>query len=317
MSDTHSSRPSTPVTTETVIHWPKTPQAPKKPKVRIFGYLKPTIYTSEIDVKPETSNSILDALSRAGVRKPSSTKAPGIKMSHPAPRKLTVSIVDGRTDHVIHKYVPSRLLMSISTKAAEVLGDKPWAGRFKVYGKYDPAIMNDVINAIMLSHKMPIATDLTTNLFTYEACLRLGIPPTHPSFKPLLVATYSQISSAPVSSEILSFITYRLGAKDAVFAHTANVLCHQRFKGEVDDLKVFENMVARKPALQKKMVQIDQAHKARREALNASKRRWGEREACGDGRVVTDDLEAVLATKEDVDVEQAEELLRLLKSPSL
>jgi hypothetical protein len=237
------------------------------------------------------------------------------KKPSPGPRKLTVSIVDGKTDRLLHKYVPSRLLMATSAKATEVLEAKPWAGTFKVYGKYDPSSMNNVINTIILSQKMPITEELIDNLFTYEACLRLGIQPTHAQIKLLVVKINKQISSAPVSKEILAFIASRLGPKDVVFEHTANVLCNQRFKGEIDDLKAFEKIISRKPALQKKMVQIDQAHKAMREAVSASKR-----QAVAEKKSPADALAAELAAastaNEAATVEHKMKLLSLFKNGS-
>jgi hypothetical protein len=309
MSDTNTSRPSTAVTTETVIHRPNTP------KVEILELLKPAVYKPKATSSPKTPETILDILSRAGLRKEPAPKKHMEKKPSPGPRKLTVSIVDGKTDRLLHKYVPSRLLMATSAKATEVLEAKPWAGTFKVYGKYDPSTMNDVINTIILSQKMPISEELIDNLFTYEACLRLGIQPTHAQIKLLVVKINKQISSAPISKEILAFIASRLGPKDVVFEHTANVLCNQRFKGEIDDLKAFEKMVSRKPALQKKMVQIDQAHKARREAIAASKR-----QAVAEKKSPADALAAELAAastaNEAAAVEHKMKLLSLFKSGS-
>ncbi|KAF2628118.1 hypothetical protein BU25DRAFT_490759 [Macroventuria anomochaeta] len=274
MSDAQGpSRPSTPTTTEIVIHHVASPQAPKEPKSRILGYLQPTVYKPEADDMPKAPKTILDALIRAGICKcTTKPKGESTDVKYSAPRKLTVSVVDGKTDRVIHKYVPTRLLMGISARAAEILEAKPWAGKFKIHGKYEPAAMNSVIYAIILSQKMPVNADLTANLLKYEACLRLGIPSTHSSVKPLLTAINTQISTTTITSEVLTFIAYHLGSQDPVFTHMANVLCHQRFKGAVEDVKACGKMVARKPALQKAMVHIDQAHEARREAINASKR---------------------------------------------
>jgi hypothetical protein len=309
MSETQTSRPTTAVTTETVIHRPNTP------KVEILEFLKPAAYKPKANASPKTPETILDILSCAGLRKPSAPKKYMEKKPCPGPRKLTVSIVDGKTDRLIHKYVPSRLLMARSAKAAEVLEAKPWAGTFKVYGKYDPSTMNDVINTIILSQKMPITEELIDNLFTYEACLRLGIQPTHAQIKLLVVKINKQISSAPISKEILAIIASRLGPKDVVFEHTANVLCNQRFKGEIDDLKAFEKMVSHKPALQKKMVQVDQAHKARREAIAASKRQAvAEKKSPADASAA--ELAAASTANEAAAVEHKMKLLSLFKSGS-
>ncbi|KAG9198885.1 hypothetical protein G6514_009260 [Epicoccum nigrum] len=292
MSEEHFSRPSTPVATETMIHRPNTPQA---------------------------SESIVNILSRAGLCKSFAPKKHTETKPCPGPRKLTVSIADGNTDRLVHKYVPSRLLMAASAKATEVLVAKPWAGTFKVYGKYDPITMNDVINTIVLSQKMPITEDLLSNLFTYKACLRLGIQPTHAQIKLLVVKINMQISSAPISKEILAFIATRIGPKDVVFKHTANALCHQRFTGQIDDLKGFERMVSCKSALQKKMVQIDQAHKARREAIVASKRQRKQKavaEKKGPADALAAELEAATTADEVAAVERKMKLLSLFKSDS-
>ena len=309
MSETHTSRPSTAVTTETVIHRPNTP------KVELLGFLKPAAYKPKADASPKTPETILDILSRAGLRKSPAPKKYMEKKPSPGPRKLTVSIIDGKTDRLLHKYVPSRLLMATSAKATEVLEAKPWAGTFKIYGKYDPSTMNDVINAIILSQKMPITEELIDNLFTYEACLRLGIQPTHAKMKLLVAKINTQLSSAPISKEVLSFVASRLGPKDAVFEHTANVLCNQRFKGEIQDKKAFEKMVSRKPALQKKMVQIDQAHKARREAIAASKRQAGAQKKSPVDALAAE-LKAASTANEAAAVEQKMKLLSLFKSGS-
>lgn len=258
MSDTAThSRPSTPATTDTVIHWPKTPRAPKRPKARILEFLQPTVYKPEPEVEKPTKaeEKILDVLSRAGVRKPSPPKKEKKpKVQFPQPRKLTISIIDAKTERVIHKYMPSHLLLRVSAHAASVLEPRPWAGRYKIYGKYDLGAMTSVIHAVTLSDSLPIAAHLSENLLTYEASLRLGIQPTHPFLKPLLSAINAQISSTPVSSEVLGFVTYRLGSQDPVFKRTANVLCHQRFRGEIDDVEAFERMVGKRPALQRAMM---------------------------------------------------------------
>lgn len=309
MTVTHNtSRPCTP---DTAIHQPRTPHAPKKPKAKILEYLKPTVYKPEADELPETSKATLNALSRASVRKPCVPKVKNPKVQHSAPRKLTVSIVDGDTERVIHKYVPTRLLMAASTTAANVLDPRPWAGRFKVYGMYDVDAMNSVLCSIILSQKMNVnAEDLRMNLLTYEACKRLGVPSNHNTVKPLVAAINKQLSSAEVSNELVTFISCRLGCKDVVFTHMAHVLCNQRFKGEVQDGKAFEKMVARRPTLQKAMVQIDRAHKARREAFNASKRGANK----GDDLNVEEVVEATVKGKVGVSEEQQNALLALLKS---
>lgn len=107
--------PSTPVI---AIGPLDTPAAPKKPKA-ILKYLKPTVYKpGDNAAEPIAPEEILNALSRAGVRRRAAKKvAP--EQVFPAPRKLFLTIVDGKTDAVIHKYVPTRLLMQISAHAAQ------------------------------------------------------------------------------------------------------------------------------------------------------------------------------------------------------
>ncbi|KAF1924576.1 uncharacterized protein M421DRAFT_424713 [Didymella exigua CBS 183.55] len=171
---------------------------------------------------------------------------------------------------VIHQYVTVYRLMAISSQAKQVLEWKPRAGQYKIYGKYSRAAMSSVLDAIVYLQPIPISTTvLADNFLTYEACLRLGISNKRAELKPLLTAVYDQISKGPVDNEVLAFVTYHLGSKDPVFRHTANVLCHQRFIKSVPDVKEFEKMVAKKPALQKAVLQIDQAHKSRRQAYEA------------------------------------------------
>ncbi|KAF9691027.1 hypothetical protein EKO04_011054 [Ascochyta lentis] len=320
--------PITPITPVTATGPPLTPQAPKKAKAKILEYLKPTVYKPYDNPTPKAPKEVLDALSRAAVRKPSSVRRnKAEKKTYPIPRKLLISIVDGKTDFVVHKYVPVRYLMQISDKAAEVLEPKPWAGKFKIYGKYDHSALRSVVDAIVRREDIPVLTDdesssLEANLLTYEACLRVGISSTHGSVKALLKTVYSQLSKSAITPDILHLVTYRLGPEDAVFRHTANVLCYQRFTKNIPNVLSFEEMVAKKPALQKAMVQIDQAHKARREAINASKRDSTHKngEAGDEARVsaLNEMVESAVATarvrKDDVAEEQKDALLALLKA---
>lgn len=332
-SPAHIPLPSTPVT---AIGPLDTPAAPKKPKA-ILEYLKPTVYKPDSDTAPPAAEEILSALSRAGVRRKAAKKvAP--EQVFPAPRKLFLTIVDGKTDAVIQKYVPTRLLMQLSAHAAQILQPKPWAGKYKIYGPYDTPTMREVLDAITLHHNIPLLpSSLPENLLTYEACLHLGIVSTHVAVKKLFTTICTQLSSSRITPDVLNLVTERLGPKDAVFRHTAHVLCHQRFKGAVDDVQMFETMVARKPSLQRAMAQIDRSHEARREAVTAAKQRWG---TAGDGveggaqegmemrvepargharvRSIEEVLEATvgeaLVGRESVAGERKEELLKLLKT---
>ncbi|KAH6633556.1 hypothetical protein C7974DRAFT_174235 [Boeremia exigua] len=256
-----------PTTPKTAIHQPKTPHAPKKPKADTLKFLQPVVYKPKAEKMRKEEDTIIDALARAGVLKALQPK----KKARSAPRKLTVSIIDGHTGRMITKYVPIHRLISISSRAAEFLNPRPTVTEYKIYGKYNFSVLANVINSITLSHDLPIAADLPSNLLTYEACLRLGINFTHAFVKPLLAAINVQISSTLTDAEILTFVTYRISAVDPVFTHMANVLCHRRFTGSIGDVPSFEKMVAKKVVLQEVMVQIDQSHKERRKAINASK----------------------------------------------
>lgn len=256
---------------------------------------------------------MLEALTRAGLRKPSPTpREQSNQAKYPAPRKLTICIVNGTTDQIIHKYVPTYRLAALSTKAAEVLDAKPWAGKYKVYGKYESSAMNSVIRTLILGQEPTIHTaDLSTNLRKYEASLRLGIPCTQPNIKSLLSCINEQISTSAITSDVLAFVTYHLGSKDPVFKHMANVLCYQRFKGGVSDVEAFEKIVGRTRAMQKAMCQIDRAHRERREAINASKR--GRRVGGTDALGVEGLVETTVRGKVANDGVQQSKLLKLLK----
>ncbi|UPX12892.1 uncharacterized protein EKO05_0003425 [Ascochyta rabiei] len=322
--------PDTPTTPVTVKRTLSAPQAPKKARTKILEYLKPDVYKPEKKPIPKAPKAVLDALSRAGVRQSSSVRPKkGGKKTFPAPRKLHVAIVDGKTDMIILEYVPVRYLMRISSQAATVLEPKPWAGKFKIYGQYDFSALRSVVNAIAHRADIPVRTDddtsslaansLTANLETYEACLRIGISSTHDSVRVLLKAVCAQISKSDITPDILHFVTYRLGREDAVFKHTANVLCYKRFTKTIPDISSFEKMVARNPALQKAMVQIDQAHKARREAINASKRKSMHRNGETGDETYVPTLDKMCEATVDVAPgiianEQKEALLALLKT---
>jgi hypothetical protein len=270
------SRPMTPISTETVIH--HTPQAPKKPLVRALGFLKPTVYKPEGDETPSASKRMLGALSLARLRKsPKEKKAE--KTNFPPPGSQTVHVVDGKSGTTIRANVPTYRLMDISTRAREVLESYPRTNRFRVYGKYKRASMCGVLEALMYHQPIPISGKiLMHNLFTYEACLRLGIANDSIELRPLVVAINKEISTGPIDNELMAFVT-SLGPDDRVFKHTANVLCYQRFTKSVVDVKEFAKMVARKPAMQKAMTQIDQEHEARREAFRARKQACPGRDA--------------------------------------
>lgn len=313
MFGTQTPHPNTPVTPTTAIHLPETPNAPKKEQLKLPEFLKPSVYKPVAGEQSGASKALLKALSDAGVQKTPSLNKDTVDIPQPAPRKPTISIIDGHTGSMIKKYVPSHLFMHMSSHAAIVLGPKPWAGEYKVYGKYDRAAMKSVINAVIKSEDMPVATELEVNLSTYEACRRIGISSSHPCVKSLLDTIYAQISKGPATSQVISFVTDRLGVYDVLFNHLANVLCYQRYKGQVENPKAFRNMVTRNPALQKKMVQIDQAHKAQREAARASKREDDKRVGIAPAVTGVEELEAKLKLEREAGVQQKEKLLRLLK----
>src|SRR5690242_11973985 len=182
--------------------------------------------------------------------------------------------------------------MHVCPKAAAILGSRPWVSQYKIRRPYDAAAVSSVLQAITLSKPFPVTADLTKNLLTYEAALRLGIMPSQPVLKPLMAAINVLISRTPITNVVLGFIEHRLGSKDPVFKHIANVLSYRRFKGEVENVKAFERMVAKRPQLQSTMVQVGRAHKEKREKrallLETSKKKQGL------GEKVAGGLEAVL-----------------------
>jgi len=200
--------------------------------------------------------------------------------------------------------------MHVCPKAAAILGSRPWVSQYKIRRPYDAAAVSSVLQAITLSKPFPVTADLTKNLLTYEAALRLGIMPSQPVLKPLMAAINVLISRTPITNVVLGFIEHRLGSKDPVFKHIANVLSYRRFKGEVENVKAFERMVAKRPQLQSTMVQVGRAHKEKREKrallLETSKKKQGL------GEKVAGGLEAVLGPKRRVSKEHKERLLRIL-----
>ncbi|KAJ4374474.1 hypothetical protein N0V86_007342 [Didymella sp. IMI 355093] len=262
------SRPMTSISTETVTH--HTPQAPKKPLVKALDFLKPTVYKPEGDETPSASKRILDTPSLARLRKSLKEKKTE-KTNFPPPGRQTIHVVDGKSGTTIRANVPTYRLMDVSARAREALESCPRTNRFKVYGKYKRASMCGVLEALVYHQPIPISGKiLMHNLFTYEACLRLGMANDSIELRPLVAAINKEISTGRIDNELMAFVM-SLGPEDRVFKHTANVLCHQRFTKSVVDVKEFARMVARKPAMQKAITQIDREHEARREAFRARK----------------------------------------------
>jgi hypothetical protein len=103
----------------------------------------------------------------------------------------------------------------------------------------------------------------------YQASLALGIHYGH--ILPLLNALCSTISSRLLTTSELDNLTHRISsATNPLFKHLANDLCHRRFKKEIPDIAKFEQWLSRKgkEGLKKAMMEIDQMHKTRREALS-------------------------------------------------
>lgn len=314
MLESQNPRLNTPDAPQTTTHGPNTLQEPSEPTHNRLEFLKPSLYKPEVDKRPKASKAILDALSNAGLLKPSTAKN-AVMATRPDHRKAAISIVDGKDHSIIHENVPSRLLIKVSSKAAKVFEAKPSEVIYIVHKPYDPAAMSGVINSITLSQKFPVSEDLTANLRTYEACVRLSIESSEPCLKPLRRTINTQISNkSPDLPSILEFVTNRLGRKDGVFKHVAFTLCHQRYHGQVDDLKAFNKMVARRPQLQKMMVQIDQDHKARRGNIKASKIK-GKKNA-NDELLADVTLKAASKMKNEAGVKQKAELLKLLTGES-
>lgn len=256
-----------------------------------------------------SQKATLEAPPRVGLRK-TSPKRKSTKVQYPVPKKPILSIIDGKTSCIIHKYVPTYHFMHVCPKAAAILGSRPWISQYKINKPYDAAAVSSVLHAITLSKPFPVTADLTKNLLTYEAALRLGITPSQPVLKPLMAAINALISRTPNTNVVLGFIEHRLGYNDPVFKHTANVLCYRRFKGEIQNVKGFERMVAKRPQLQSAMMQIDRTHKENREKraslleANEKKHVLGEKVAGG--------LEAALGPKRRVSNEHKEKLLGIL-----
>jgi hypothetical protein len=102
----------------------------------------------------------------------------------------------------------------------------------------------------------------------YQASLALGIHYGH--ILPLLNALCSTISSRLLTTSELDNLTHRISsATNPLFKHLANDLCHRRFK-EIPDIAKFEQWLSRKgkEGLKKAMMEIDQMHKTRRQALS-------------------------------------------------
>lgn len=256
------SRPMTPMSAETVIH--HTPQAPKKPLAIAFNFFKLSVSKSEDDESPKASERILEALSLAGLRKSHKDKKPG-KKTYPPPRKLAVAVVDGNSGAIIRADVPVYRLIDISSHAKQVLEANPRAARYKVYGKYKRASVCGVVEAITWLQPIPLhATILMVNLFTYEACLRLGISNNRIELKTLLNTIYKQISSQPLDQEIMKFVVYHLGTDDPVFKHMGHVLCWQRYTRSEMFTEESAKSVATTPAMRKFTAQVDKDKKAQR-----------------------------------------------------
>lgn len=306
------SRPMTPNFSETVIH--HTPQASKKPIAKAFNFFnnKP-----EGDKTSRVPKRILDALSLAGLRKSPKEKKHKQK-SFPAPRKLAVQIVDGKSGAIIRTDVPVYRLIDISSNAKQLLETTPRLARYKIHGKYKPASVRGVVEAITWLQPIPISsTLLMVNLFTYEASLRLWISNKRIELKPLLTAIYKQISSQPVDDDIMAFVVEHLGIEDPVFKHTAHVLCYERyttrFTKPVSEKKAFEKKVAKAHPMQKFMVQIDKNQKAERQA----RKMWRKAGSSSDGEKVAANVEIMLskiALEKETDHEQKVTLLGLFKA---
>lgn len=294
--------------TDTVIHRTQELKKPiAKPLAKALRFFSPHPLKHEGDRGAEahsSSNRILDALSQAGLR----------RRPCGSPREIptTVDVVDGKSGAIIRPKVPVFWLLEYSQRARGVLEPMSRAGQFKVYGKYKMAAMCAVLEAITWGRYIPVSgTIIMHNLFTYEACLRLGIHSDRKELKPLLAAINNDLSKQPIDSELMVFIANHLGPNDRVFMHMAHVLCHERYNKSVLFSKETARSVATTPAVQKACWQIDRSHEIGRRAM---KKRQQARSG-SDEEKVADNVGTSLGNiaKEKTDYERERTLLRLFK----
>lgn len=179
--------------------------------------------------------------------------------------------VIGDANVIIRKEVPIRALMASSSKLHDLVQIKPHIVQFRVYGKVDHKSVQRLLD-LFTTEKSLEATELklpsknfVENILLYQACLSLGVYYVH--VKPLLDGLRADISARSLSFEEMNTIINRVPASDPLIEHLANDLCHRRIKKQIHNIVAFEKWLGHdsKKKLQSEMVEIDQAHKKRRE----------------------------------------------------
>jgi hypothetical protein len=165
--------------------------------------------------------------------------------------------------------------MASCQKVNDLLHVKPRVTQFRVYGKIDLTCIETLLE-IFTTLKLLELNDanLTTgsfdkNVLMYQPSLALGIRYSHTL--PLLNVLCSTISSRLLTISELDSLTHRISsATNPISKHLANNICHRRFKKEIPDIAKFEQWLSRKgkEGLEKAMMEIDQKHKTRRQALS-------------------------------------------------
>ncbi|CBX91665.1 predicted protein [Plenodomus lingam JN3] len=187
-------------------------------------------------------------------------------------------IADGNI--IIRKAVPLRALKASCTKVHDLFQVKPRATQFRVYGKINQESVErllDILSTENLVDVKDIKLELPSMGFVegvlmYQACLCLGVIYHHT--KPLIDVLCAQVTDRLLTTEEMSTIVNRCPPQDPLFRHLANSLCHRRFKKQIPDVVAFEHWLGKKPALQKAMSEIDQAHKKRRAAIKKRNCSW-------------------------------------------
>ena len=98
------------------------PEANKKPNATNPEYLKPIVYKPKDNKATTAPTTILDTLSHTSLQTSSvPPKKKELKKPFFAYHKLPLAIHDNKTSKTIHDCVPTRSLVAISGKTAEIL----------------------------------------------------------------------------------------------------------------------------------------------------------------------------------------------------
>jgi hypothetical protein len=180
-------------------------------------------------------------------------------------------VADGNV--MVRRNVPIRALMASSSKLHDLVQIYPQIFQFRVHGRVDLKSIEHLLD-LFTTEKGLAATEIrlvgkkfVPNVLMYQACLSLGIYYAH--VKPLLDAIRAEISARPLTFEEMNTIINRIPATDPLIKHLANNLCHRRIKRQIPNIEAFERWLGHdtKKKLQSEMMEIDQAHKKRREAF--------------------------------------------------